>query len=137
MKLPSLQFGMFMAALGLMATSPGRSTAAIVIDPGSFYESRLGYVVDGPSPSFDLVYNSTIATPVLLSDTLLSDGGTSSYSTSDVAVSNENTGIGLGTSFDLRSTASAAILESTASFAYAHAYNEYLTYFHLTAPQTL
>ena len=107
-----------------------------MIDPGTLYEDRLGYVVEGPDPNLQLVYNNVIATPFLPTQTAHSDGGSSSYSDSHVAVSNTNTGTSSGTSFDLRSTASTAILDHTASFAFANASNEYIAFFHVTSPQT-
>ncbi len=139
MKLPTVQFGILLTVLGLVAGAPGRVNGDIVLDPGTLYENRLGYVIDRPGHSFDLAYNvSSIiaALPAPGGSPPISDGGTSSYSTSDVAVSNMNSGTASGTSFYLKSTADAAILSPVATFAEAHAYNEYIANFHLTTPQT-
>jgi hypothetical protein len=51
-------------------------------------------------------------------------------------VSNTNNATISGTSFDLASSALASILQPTASLAFAHAYSEYLAYFHVTAPES-
>ena len=132
MKLPTPQFRIALTALGLLAGAAGNSVADIVFDPGTLYENRLAYVIDGVNHNFQLVYDNTSATPVLpLDNAIQSDGGSSSYSDSHVAVSNMNVWMSSGTTFDLSSTASAAILDQDASFAYAHAVNEYLAYFHV------
>lgn len=121
--------------MGLILIGIGRSHGEIVVEPGTLYESRLGYLIDGANSQINQVYNlnNVIAgTPLLTIPT----AQTGSFSDSDVTVSVTNHGTALGTNFELSSTASAAILSPAVSFAYAHAYSEYLAFFHVTATET-
>jgi len=135
MKSPMLPIKIALIGVGLLAGAAGRSNAGIVINPSPLSESRLGYIADGVTQGFKQVYDSS-GVKTLLTGGTLSDGGTSSYSDGEVAISNTNTGKAFGTTFDLKSTASAQILKSTAAFAYAHGINEYLDNFQVSSPQT-
>ena len=126
---------MALTVVGVLAGVAGRSNAGLAVNPDPFTENRLGYIADGGSHGTKLVYDDSGASS-LPAGGPFSDGGTSSYSNSDVAVSNTTFGTARGTTFDLKSTASAEILRSSASFAYAHALNEYVYDFVVSSPQT-
>ncbi len=135
MKSPTLQIRMALTVVGLLAGAACRSSADIVINSGTLSENRLGYVSDGASHGMKVVYDSSGAKP-LLASAIRTDGGTSRYSNRDLAISNTNTGRALGTTFDLKSTASAEILKPTALFAYAHGSSEYSLNFQVSSRQT-
>jgi hypothetical protein len=115
--------------LALVAVQAGRLHADIVMDPGTALEDRFGYVIDNGGQNAQIVYFNFSLIPI---PTDSAHSGSSNYATAEAIVSNTSAATINGTSFDLASTALASILQPTASFALAHAYNEYLAYFHVT-----
>ena len=132
MKLPILKMGTTFLLPVLLRAGTTRLNADIVMDPGTVLEDRIGYVIDGGKAQ--IVYNQFNINSHI-TDADVDHAGASSFLSQDVVATNSNTLSISGTTFDLESRATAGILMPAASLVFAHAYADYIAYFHVTSTQ--